>query len=246
MISMLRKIYPLILMFFSLTFLSACGYVDYFFLKPPQDTAQELLEAGNMAMDSQDYGQAIKYYSKLKEKYPFSPYTTQAELSLADAYFMDEKYLAAENAYKEFESFHPGDKNIPYVLFQIGMSNLKQFKSIDLPQKNVQESLQYFNRLKQSYPDSSYAKKVDPYIKKGRRYIAEHEIFVADFYWRREEYLAAWKRYSYVQKHFKDCPDILSYAQKRSRMAYFKYQQTSSEKERTSQKGSWKEWFDWL
>ncbi len=66
---MLRKISPLILMFFSLTFLSACGYVDYFFLKPPQDTAQELLEAGNMAMDRQDYGQAIKYYSKLKEKY---------------------------------------------------------------------------------------------------------------------------------------------------------------------------------
>ncbi|MFW5899880.1 MAG: outer membrane protein assembly factor BamD, partial [Desulfovermiculus sp.] len=122
-----------LVLFLGIGTLSGCGVIDAVFLKPPQDTALELLQAGNSAMGQEDYKQAISYYTKLKDRYPFSPYTAQAELRLADAYFLDKRYAAAENAYKEFESLHPGHEDIAYVLFRIGLSNYKQFKSIDLP-----------------------------------------------------------------------------------------------------------------
>ena len=90
-----------------LLLLSGCGIIDYFFLPPPEDTAQELYEGANDAMQEKNYSQAAQYYTKLKDNFPFSPYTVEAELSLGDAFFLDGKYPEAAEAYKEFESLHP-------------------------------------------------------------------------------------------------------------------------------------------
>jgi outer membrane protein assembly factor BamD len=229
-----------------IVFTTGCGVVDYYFLSPPEDTAQELSEAGMAAMQEKNYGQAIEYFTKLKERYPFSPYTPRAELSLADAYFLDEQYRAAVDMYKEFESLHPRDEAIPYVLFQIGLSNLKQFKSIDRPQQNISEALQYFYRLQETFPGTKYAEKANEHIIQCKRHQAEHEIFVADFYWRTKRYAAAWRRYQYVQDNFPELTAINAYAQKRCQIAYFKAQKKQSQQIRESKEGSWKQFFDWL
>ena len=226
--------------------LAGCGVIDTLFLQPPQDTALELLQAGDMAMQEQDYDEAISLYTKLKDRYPFSPYSAQAEMRLADAYFLDERYAAAENAYKEFESLHPGHDDIAYVLFQIGLSNFKQFKSIDLPQDKVTEALQYFNRVARTYPQAPVAAEAEEYAKKCLRFQAEHEIFVADFYWRTERYLSAWKRYDFVHQKFPMFEDIHGYAGERSALSYFLYQRQMSEQERMDLQGSWKQLFEWL
>lgn len=229
-----------------LLFNSGCGVVDYYFLSPPEDTAQELSEAGIAAMEEKKYNKAIDYFTKLKERYPFSPYTPRAELSLADAYFLDEQYRAAVDMYKEFESLHPSDEAIPYVLYQIGIGNFKQFKSIDRPQENISEALQYFYRLQETFPATEYAQESEKYISKCRTHQAEHELFVADFYWRTKRYGAAWRRYHYVQENFSELSDIRSYASKRSQIAYLKAQEGRSQKIREEQEGSWKHFFDWL
>lgn len=72
------------------------------------------------------------------------------------AIFMQKKYEEAETTYKEFESLHPGHKNIDYVIFQIGLSNYMQKPSIDLPQLCIQEAISYFTRLIEAYPRSKY------------------------------------------------------------------------------------------
>lgn len=144
-----------------LTLLSGCGIIDYFFLPPPEDTAQELYEGANDAMRDKNYSQAAEYYLKLKDNYPFSPYTVEAELALGDALFLNEKYPEAAEAYKDFESLHPRHEAIPYVLYQVGMADLKSFISVDRPTTAVQESIEYFSRLRETYPNSEYAQKAD-------------------------------------------------------------------------------------
>ena len=225
---------------------SGCGVIDYYFITPPEDTAQELAELGNEAMKGKDYSKAIDCFQKLKDRYPFSPFTTAGELSLGDAYFLDEQYKAASETYKEFESLHPRHESIPYVLLQIGISSYDQFESIDLPQDTIAEALEYFRRVSAEYPGTEFSKKADTYLLKCRRYIAEHEVFVADFYWRAERYESAWMRYEYVQKNFPGLPDIVSYAAERSKQSYVMYQKTLSQKMMEKEQGSWKQWFDWL
>lgn len=206
-----------------LTLLSGCGIIDYFFLPPPEDTAQELYEGANDAMRDKNYSQAAEYYLKLKDNYPFSPYTVEAELALGDALFLNEKYPEAAEAYKDFESLHPRHEAIPYVLYQVGMADLKSFISVDRPTTAVQESIEYFSRLRETYPNSEYAQKADVEIVNARRIIAEHELYLGDVFWNMKKYGPAWRRYTYIVGNFRDVSDVREHAQQKALAAYYKY-----------------------
>ena len=226
--------------------LPGCGILDYFFLPPPEDTVQELYENAADAMQEKRYNQAAEYYTKIKDNFPFSPYAVEAELSLADAYFLGEKYPEAADAYKEFESLHPRHEAMPYVLYQVGMSDLNSFISVDRPTTMVQESLEYFNRLRETYPDSEYAAKTEDPIARGRKLMAEHELYLGDVFWQMNNYGPAWQRYTYIVENFPDVPDVREHAREKALAAYYKYRETKSQKELEQIKGSWKDWFNWL
>ena len=77
----------------SLFTLSGCGIIDMVYLPPPEDTAQEIFESGNEAMSEKNYVRAAELYIKLRDTFPFSPYTLEGELALADCYFLDKEYI---------------------------------------------------------------------------------------------------------------------------------------------------------
>lgn len=226
--------------------LSGCGFIDYFFLPPPDDTAQELWEAGREAMKEKQYTQAQDYFLKLKDRYPFSPYTPDGIVGLGDAYFMDDKFLQAADAYKEFESLHPRNEQIPYVLYQIGVSTYRRLESIDLPQDGLEEAIQYFTLLKDNYPNTEWGKDAAEWIVKCRTRMASHEIFIADFYWNTGRFGAAWRRYMFVVENFQDLPEILKYSKERAQLSYLEYQKTLTEKERREIEGTWHKFLKWL
>ncbi|NDV19752.1 outer membrane protein assembly factor BamD [Pseudodesulfovibrio sp. JC047] len=242
---MRRLLIPVVLVV--LVSLNGCVWIDNYFLPPPEDTAQELYEAGVEALNEKDYGDAQDYFSKLKDRFPFSPFALKGELALGDAYFLDEEFLLALEAYKEFEALHPSNDNIPYVLYQIANANISMFKSIDRRQENIKEGLEYLYRLAETYPKSQYAEQAKHLIVKSRRILAEHEVYMADFFWRTEQYGPAWHRYQYVVENFSDIADLRDYSIKRAEYSYFEYQKTLSEEERQRIQGSWMRWIkQWL
>lgn len=226
--------------------LSGCGIIDYIYLPPPEDTAQELFEAGNDAMREKNYVSAAEYYAKLKDNFPFSPYAVEAELSLADCYFLDEEWLEAAEAYKEFEAMHPRHEAIPYVLFNIGMSSFNAYPSIDRPTTLVEEAYSYFSRLRESYPGTEYSAAATEYMEKCRRLMAEHELYIADFYFRMEKYGAALLRYKNIIRLYPDVQDIHEHAIEKSKAAFIKDRERQAESTREKREGTWKDWFDWL
>jgi outer membrane protein assembly factor BamD len=233
----------LALLLFAVT---GCGIIDALYLPPPEDTAQELWEAGRDAMKEKHYSDAQEYFLKLKDRYPFSPYTPDGLVGLGDAYFMDDKFLQAADAYKEFEALHPRNEQIPYVLYQIGVSVFRRLESIDLPQDGLQESIQYFTLLRDNFPQTQWGQDAPNWIVKCRTRMAEHEIFVADFYWNTGRFGAAWRRYMYVAGNFKDLPEIFKYSKDRAQLSYLEYQKTLSESERREAEGSWRKFLKWL
>ena len=226
--------------------LNGCGIIDYFYLPPPEDTAQELFEAGNDSMREKNYLAASGYFSKLKDNFPFSPYAVEAELSLADCYFLDEEWGMAAEAYKEFETLHPRHEAIPYVLYNIGMANLNGYPSIDRPSTQVEEAYSYFSRLRESYPTTEYATVAEEKMKECRKLMAEHELFYADFYFRMGRYASALSRYQTIIRDFSDVPEIHSHAEVKAKAAFVKDREQRAESTREKREGSWKQWFDWL
>jgi outer membrane protein assembly factor BamD len=226
--------------------LSGCGLIDLFYLPAPEETAQELSEAGNDSMREKNYSAAVYYYSKLKDTYQFSPYTIEAELSLADAYFLDEEWAAAIDAYKEFESLHPRHGAIPYVLFNIGMASKNMYLSIDRPITPITDAHSYFKRIGEAYPDSEYAEEARIQMRECRRLMAEHELYIADFYHRAGKYGSAWSRYKNLVEQFKDVPEIYQHAEEKGQAAFIRHKEQQARETREQREGSWKQWFDWL
>lgn len=226
--------------------LSGCGIIDYFYLPPSEDTAQELFEAGNDAMREKHYVSAAQYYSKLKENHPFSPYAIEAELSLADAYFLDEEWAEASEAYKEFETLHPRHEAIPYVLYQVGMSDMNLYPSVDRATQPIQEAYSYFQRLKESYPNTDYGVKASDKMKECRELLAKHELYVGDFYFRMGKYGSALSRYREVETKYKDIPEAYEYAVDKSKAAFIKDSEHKAKTTTEQREGTWKQMFDWL
>lgn len=239
-----RALVPLVLGLALLV--SGCGIIDSYFLPVPLDTVQEIFEAGNDAMREKDYVAAARYYARVKDDYPFSPYAVEAELSLGDAYFLDREYDLAAEAYRDFETLHPRHEAIPYVLYQLGMALQLSYVSVDRPATQVEEALEYFQRIRQMYPDSEYAAKSDEQIASCRRSLAERETYIADVYWSMGNYQAAWTRYDNVVKNFPDVEDVAEYAHKKGEVAYLRYRESESERIREQREGSWKNLFRWL
>lgn len=225
---------------------SGCGIIDRYFLPVPQDTVQEIFEAGNEAMQEKDYVAAAGYYTRIKDDYPFSPYAVESELSLGDAYFLDREYDLAAEAYRDFENLHPRHEAIPYVLYQLGASLERGYVSVDRSPTQVEEAVEYFQRLRQMYPATEYSARAEERIAACRRLLAQRETYLADVYWSMGNYQSAWTRYEGVVKNFSDVEDVAEYARAKGEVAFLRYRESVSEDVREQREGSWKDWFRWL
>lgn len=243
---MTKRLLRCFLLALSIAMLSGCGIIDMFYLPPAEDTAQEIFEAANEAMSEKNYVRAVELYNKLRDTYPFSPYTIDAELSLGDAYFLDEEYDLAAETYKDFEALHPRHEAMPYVLYQTGMSLMKQFRSIDRATTELQEAYDCFSRLQHSYPGSPYSKSAEENMLKCRKLMAEHELYIADVFWHMGKYGPAWRRYEFIAENFKDVPEVADHAKEKSLSAYHKFRAEVTDQTREKRQGSWKNWFTWL
>jgi len=233
-----------LILLFLVFFLNGCGIVDYYFLTPPEDTAQELFENARGFMQEKEYAPAIDSLIKLNDRYPFSPYATEARLMLADAYSLDSQYTDAVDVYEEFLSIHPRHESVDYVLFQIGVNKYNSHRSIDLPQNVLTEAIESFKRVVDSYPQSKYREPSREYIIKCRKLMAEHEMYVADFYFKSKSYKAAWIRYTYVLETFPELTELVQLAEAKAKVAYFYSQQEENDTKRHPSKI--KSFFDWL
>ena len=181
--------------------LTGCGCL---FGVKETDTAEELAEKGMEYFDDEDYYDALKAFTTLKERYPYSRYAILAELKVADAHFHRKEYAEAIAAYGEFLQLHPKNDAIPYVLFQIGECYYKQLLSEDRDQTPTRQAIAAFQRLLKERPNSTYANTAKERIQECRMLLAKHELYVAKFYFKSKRYEAALGRFENVLERYKD------------------------------------------
>jgi len=99
---------------------------------------------------------------------------------------------------------HPKNEAVPYVIYQMGLCWFNQIDTIDRDHTPAKNSLAQFNRLLDQYPESEYAQKVTENIKICRDNLSGHELYVANFYYKTKQYMAALKRYEYLVEHYPD------------------------------------------
>jgi outer membrane protein assembly factor BamD len=169
-------------------------------------TAEALFEEGTRAFNEKKYVRALDNFSKIRTDHPFTPLMTQVELKIADAYYLNQQYPEAVNALKEFQSMHPTNENIPFVLLRLGQAHFDQFTATDRDQKNTEIAKAYFENVMTNYSKSPQAVEASEKLAKTLEYLAEHEFNIAQFYMQEAKYLAAQDRFEEIIRKYKSTP----------------------------------------
>lgn len=142
------------------------------------------------------YEEAIKRFQEVRSKFPYSKYATMAELAVADTYFKQESFAEAQTSYQLFKDLHPKHGQIDYVTFRLALSYFKQLPStIDRDLTLADNAIISFDEVIKQYPNSSYVEEAKTYRSQAIKMLAEKEEYIADFYYRREQWDSALGRY---------------------------------------------------
>jgi outer membrane protein assembly factor BamD len=204
--------------------LSGCSTVKgWFKSKKPDRPPEVLAQEGIKDLRKKNYIDAIETFEKLRDRYPYSDQAVLAQIKVADAYFYNKKYEEAYQAYKEFEKLHPTNKGVPYCIYREGLCCYRQRSTIDRDQTYTRKAIEEFKRLKQKFPQSQFIPKADKYLARCLKDLAEHEFYVAEFYYTTKRYQAAIDRYqgliqdypnfpknAEAREHLKECEKLLA------------------------------------
>jgi outer membrane protein assembly factor BamD len=149
------------------------------------------------------YEEAIQKFREVQNKHPYSRYAVMAKLKVADINYLRENFIEAQNAYQLFKDLHPKHEKIDYVTFRLGMSYFNQLPStIDRDLSQAHKAILYFDEVLTSYPKSAHAKEAADRKADALKKLAEKEKYIADFYFKHEQFDSALRRYEKVLKEY--------------------------------------------
>ena len=165
--------------------------------------ASQAYRLAHDALQTGDYETANKRFTQLIARYPFTEYSTQAELEKIFAQYRsfqpDEAVLAADRFLRE----HPRHPRADYVQYIKGLTNsarsngITDFLPLDSSKKDVlneRRAFDDFALLLQRYPTSLYAGDARKRMIYLRNRIASHELSIVKFYVKRQAWVAVSKR----------------------------------------------------
>lgn len=182
----------------SVFFFNSCSTLDH-----KADNPEGAYKIAEQFEKDDRYEEAIRRYKEVKNKFPYSQYALRAELKVADVQFLAEDYGEAQVSYQTFKELHPRHESIDYVIFRIGLSVYNQLpSSIDRDLGLAHEVVLNMDELIRKYPSSTYVKEAADYRLKTIKMMAEKEKYIADFYFKRSDWLSALGRYEDLYKKF--------------------------------------------
>ncbi|MCL2779094.1 MAG: tetratricopeptide repeat protein [Polyangiaceae bacterium] len=149
-------------------------------------------------------------FREVKRKYGYSKYARLAELRIADSDFEQEKYSEAIRGYRQFVHDHRADADeVGYARARIAEAQYKQIgDSFLLPSADERDQavvLDAFKELKgylHDYPAGKESEKIRALLTDVIARLMRHELYVARFYLRVDNFDAAVLRVQFAMRNF--------------------------------------------
>ena len=160
------------------------------------------------ARDGGNFSRAELYLTRLTGRFPFGPYTEQAQLDLAYAQYKQGKHEDATSTLDRFIRTYPTHPAIDYAYYLRALNGfdrdsffLQRVARADMSARDltrVQASFEAFAELLRRYPSSRYAGDSRQRMVYLKNFLARHEISTGLYYYDRDAYVSSVNRAKYL------------------------------------------------
>jgi len=179
-------------------------------------SAKEIFYIANGALERGEYPLAAENYRKIEANHPFSKYAEQSHVELAFVEYKMKHWDSAIAIIDRFISMNNTSELLPYAYYLRGLVNFNRginFTNRVLPHVqtdkdpiNIRTSYEDFNYILKNYKNSTYMKDSVKRMKYLRNTLAAYEIHVANFYYKRQAYMAVINRCNYLIEKYPNAP----------------------------------------
>ncbi|MDO4697118.1 MAG: outer membrane protein assembly factor BamD [Pasteurellaceae bacterium] len=165
--------------------------------------AQELYSKGQNYIEKGDYNNAIRHLEAVDVNSQ-GTYGEQIQLSMIYAQYKLGEYYKALDVAERFSRAYPNSPSMDYVFYLAGLSNARladnwlqdvfRVNNAKRAVDNVRNAYGNFRTLTQHYPHSQYTAEAKEWMTYMKNRLAEHELSIAQFYMKRQAYVAVINR----------------------------------------------------
>jgi outer membrane protein assembly factor BamD len=194
----MQKFFPVLIGVFFI--LSSCSSIEKI---QGADKAETYYLRGEAYLEDSMFIEALEKFNLVKNKFPYSKYAVDSELKIGDTYFKKGDYLEAQRVYSLFVELHPQEPRRDYAIYQSGMCFYESIPSaVDRDISFAKKGIEEFKAVMDLFPNSQYFKDALNRYTELRTKLAEKEVYIGDFYRKRDKYDAAAERYKTVVEQY--------------------------------------------
>lgn len=175
-------------------------------------------DQAKQAMNSGNFKESLKNLEDLETYYPFGRYAEQAQLDLIYARYQSLDLEGARSAAERFLRLHPQSSHADYALYMKGMASYnldyslaEQYFPIEVGARDPgqqREAFRDFSELLNRFPNSEYAPDARKRMEAIRNRLAKLELVAARYYIKRQAYVAASNRASFIVTNYPHSPEV--------------------------------------
>lgn len=176
----------------------------------------QMYAEANTSMLAGNNERAVRFYRRLVARFPIGRFTEQAELELGYAQFQNRDYEEALSQLNRFIRQYPTHPHVDYAFYLRGLINyeregglLERYLKPDATRRDQafsRQAFQDFGELLERYPTSRYTPDARQKMINLRNDLAQAELNVAGFYFRRGAYVAAQSRAQAIIESYQETP----------------------------------------
>ena len=182
-------------------------------------TAAQIYSQARANIKKADYNDAGHDLTALDTLYPFGPYARLGQLNIIYADYKGGDANMTIASADRYLQLYPRGPNADYALYLRGLASFdnsgtwaqRKF-NFDMSLRdlsNFQDAYGAFARLVRWYPKSPYAANAIVRMAYLRNLMAKHELNLANYYWSRNSYTAAFNRANNVVRGYQGAPEVI-------------------------------------
>ncbi len=176
----------------------------------------QIYQTGRQAFLKRDDAAAIKAYEALNVLYPMSLYSQSALLDLMTSYQRQGDAANTEKTAEHFIRFYSDSSSLDYAYYMIALAHLNQDRGwylrhipMDSTQRDpgtMRQAYSDFKNFIQKFPNSPYYADAQRRLRYLRSVFSQYELHIADFYFRKQSYVAAANRAADIIHQYPETP----------------------------------------